>query len=332
MKPSLDIVIVGWNAGWHLGVCLHGVRTTSRHGFELKRVVVVDNASSDGSVDNLHFPDLPLSLVQNSENRGFAAACNQGARGSSADYLLFLNPDTRIFADSLQIPIQFMEESRNAGVGICGIQLLDEEGNVSQSCSRFPTTPSLLSQMFGLDRLFPKQFKGHFLGRQDHLKSGQVDQIMGAFFLVRRKLFESLGGFDERFFVYFEDLDFSYRAKQAGWQSRHLATAQAYHRGGGCSEQVKATRLYYSLCSRILYCYKHFGRAVATGVILGTLLLEPFSRLILAVAHKSGQAMQETVQAYIMLWSALPSLLRNHRANVEHEKPSPEAVRSIPAE
>jgi N-acetylglucosaminyl-diphospho-decaprenol L-rhamnosyltransferase len=332
MKPSLDIVIVNWNVGRHLGLCLDCIRATNRDGFDLKRVVVVDNASSDSSVDNLHFPDLPLSLLRNAENRGFAVACNQGAWASSADYLLFLNPDMRVLDDSLQIPIQFMEEPRNAGVGMCGIQLLDEERNVSRSCARFPTPGSFFSRMLGLDRLFPKQFKGHFLGQLDHLKCRQVDQVMGAFFLVRHKLFESMHGFDERFFVYFEELDFSYRAHQAGWQSYYLTTAQAYHKGGGCSEQVKGRRLYYSLCSRILYCYKQFGWAAATGVMLGTLLVEPFSRLVLAVAHKSVLEMQQILQAYTLLWRVLPSLLRNHRGNVKHKEPSPEAMGSIPAE
>jgi len=283
-------------------------------------------------VDNLQFPDLPLSLVRNTENRGFAAACNQGARGSSADYLLFLNPDMCVLADSVQIPIQFMEEPKNAGVGICGIQLLDEEGKISRSCSFFPTPGSFFSQMFGLDRLFPKQFKGHFLGQQDHLESRQVDQVMGAFFLVRHKLFESLDGFDERFFVYFEDLDFSCRARQAGWQSYYLTTAQAHHKGGGCSERVKAQRLYYSLCSRILYSNKHFGELAATGVMLGTLLVEPFSRLVLAVTHKSFGEMKETIEAHVRLWRAFPSLLRKYRCTARYAEPSHEAVHSARVE
>jgi glycosyltransferase involved in cell wall biosynthesis len=131
MRPSLDIIIVNWNAGGSLGACLSSIRAAHRDSFELKRMVVVDNASSDGSAENLHFADLSLSLLKNTDNQGFAAACNQGARDSSADYLLFLNPDVRVLADSLQAPIQLMEESRNSEVGICGIQLLDEEGNVA---------------------------------------------------------------------------------------------------------------------------------------------------------------------------------------------------------
>jgi N-acetylglucosaminyl-diphospho-decaprenol L-rhamnosyltransferase len=326
MRPSLDIIIVNWNAGGSLGACLSSIRAAHRDSFELKRMVVVDNASSDGSAENLHFADLSLSLLKNTDNRGFAAGCNQGARDSSADYLLFLNPDVRVLADSLQAPIQLMEESRNSEVGICGIQLLDEEGNVSQSCSRFPTAASLLSQMLGLDRLFPNHFTGHFLGRRDHLKSKRVDQVMGAFFLARHTLFESLGGFDERFFVYFEDLDFSYRARQAGWQSYYLATAQAYHKGGGCSEQARAKRLYYSLSSRILYSFKHFGWAAASGALLGTIVMEPFSRLALAASHKSFQEMQETMRAYLMLWRSVPSLLKSHSQSVKHTGPAPQTV------
>jgi N-acetylglucosaminyl-diphospho-decaprenol L-rhamnosyltransferase len=332
MASTLCIVIVNWNAGRHLLDCLDNVRVTPLGDFELEQVVVVDNASSDGSADNLHFPELPLSVVRNSENRGFAAASNQGARGSSADYLLFLNPDTRVLPDSFQIPIEFLEKPENAKVGICGIQLLDEAGNVSQSCSRFPTAGSFFSLMLGLDRFFSSRFKGHFLSREDHLKSRPVDQVMGAFFLVRRKLFESLSGFDERFFVYFEDLDFSYRAKQTGWESYHLATAQAYHRGGGCSENVKARRLYYSLCSRILYSYKHFGAIAATAVMLATLLIEPFSRLALAVSHGSKREAREIFEAYLMLWEALPSLLKTRSAGLKHKRPGTGTVGPIPAE
>ena len=332
MKPSLDIIIVNWNGGKDLAACLESVCATSPNGFDLKRVVIVDNDSSDRSVANLHSPDLPLTLIQNHENRGFAAAANQGARGSLADYLLFLNPDCRLLPDSLRIPVQFLEEPVNRGVGICGVQLLDEKHNVSRSCSFFPTPSSFFVHILGLDRIFPKQFKGYFLSLQDHLKSGPVDQVMGAFLLVRSKIFETLRGFDERFFVYFEDLDFSYRANQDGWRSYHLASAQASHRGGGCTERVKARRLYYSLSSRILYSYKHFGRAAATAVMLGTVLLEPVSRLVLAATHKSVREMKETLQAYRMLWRALPSLLRNRASKDTYHDVSPKAVRSISAE
>jgi len=307
--PSLDVVIVNWNAGEFLARCLQSIQGTAREDVEVRRVVVVDNASSDGSGRDLNFPGLPLQVVSNTLNRGFAVACNQGARGTSAEYLLFLNPDVRLQLDSLRIPLRFMEDPVNGRIGICGIQLLDESGHVSRTCSWFPTGASVLWQMLGLDRLFPRIFRGHFLKECEHQESATVDQVMGAFLLIRRALFEALGGFDERFFVYYEDLDLSYRAKRCGWSSYYLASTQAWHKGCGCSDQVRDIRLFYSLRSRILYAYKHFSRSAATLVLLGTILLEPFSRLAWAGLTGSLAGMRETVKGYAMLWRALPSMV-----------------------
>ena len=182
--------------------------------------------------------------------------------------------------------------------------------------------------MFGFDRLFPGRFSGHFLAEQDHRGSKTVDQVMGALFLVRRAVFESLNGFDERFFVYFEDLDFSYRAWQAGYSSYFLATAQALHHGGGCSEQVKAARLFYSLRSRILYGYKHFGWAAATGLLTGTILVEPVSRVAWAGLRGSLREMGETMSAYGMLWLDLPRLPFKSLRRQQSGQPSKKALSS----
>ena len=133
--------------------------------------------------------------------------------------------------------------------------------------------------------------------------------LIGAFYLVHRELFDKLGGFDERFFVYLEDLDFSLRARQAGYASYYLASASAFHKGGGTSENINARRLFYSLRSRVLYAYKHFSFVSATVVLLGTLFVEPLSRLVLAMVRRSGSSMMETLSAYGQLWRALPSLV-----------------------
>jgi GT2 family glycosyltransferase len=309
MKPSLDIIVVNWNSGDHLGRCMQSVQSACKDGLELQQIVVVDNASSDRSAEGIEVTGLPLRLISNASNRGFAAACNQGARDSSAEYLLFLNPDVRLLSDSLQAPIQFMQDPNNAGIGICGIRLLDDQGHLTRTCSRFPTPALFFSWMIGLDRFFPKRFVSPPLPEADLNESRTVDQVMGAFFMVRRAVFEALGGFDERFFVYFEDLDFSYRAMQDGWVSFYLASAQAHHVGGGCSEQVKAKRLYYSLTSRILYCYKHFGRLSGAALLLATVLIEPVSRLALAVGHGSPVEASDTLKSYAMFWRELPSLI-----------------------
>jgi len=308
---SLDIVIVNWNAGQQLRECLESIAVADQGGFELARVIVVDNASIDGSADDLEETAFPLDVIRNKQNRGFGAACNQGASKSQADYLLFLNPDTRLFKESLSKPLAFIAQEGRQDVGIVGIQLVDDDGEVSRSCARFPTPRYFFSTMFGLFLVAPGLFPSHRMMKWDHQESRGVDHVMGAFFLVRRSLYEALEGFDERFFVFFEDLDFSRRAEEAGWRSYYLATAQAYHRGGGTTEQIGSTRLFYTLRSRILYGYQHLGWWTATALMLGTLLLEPFVRVGYAIVKGSKDRLQETVGAYAMLWMSLPRWIIN---------------------
>jgi N-acetylglucosaminyl-diphospho-decaprenol L-rhamnosyltransferase len=301
---SLDVVCVNWNSGGHLAECLASLARAGREGFSLNRVVVVDNASSDGSAASLDYPSLPLKVIANPTNRGFATACNQGARGSASEYVLFLNPDTLLEAESLAQPLAFLEGEDGQGVGICGIRLTDRQGVVARSCARFPTPGQFLAASAGLDRLFPTLFRGHVMRDWNHLDSRPVDHVIGAFYLVRRALFESLGGFDERYFVYLEDLDFSLRARQAGWRTFYLTESQAYHKGGGSSEQVKAERLLYLLRSRLRYAARHFSWGGATAVALGTLVLEPVVRVGAALAGGGlGQA-RDTIKAYWMLGTA----------------------------
>jgi len=307
---SLDIVIVNWNAGEQLRRCLDSLAKTERGGFDLKRVVVVDNASSDGSAGGLDCPTLPLAIVGNSRNEGFAAACNRGASGSGADYLLFLNPDTELFAGSISKPVAFMESPENQRIGIAGIQLVDERGAVSRSCAAFPSLARCISRALGLYQLWPRALPSYIMQEWDHGASREVDHVSGAFYLARRAVFETLGGFDERFFVYLEDLDFSYRTKLAGWKSYYLAEARAFHRGGGVSEQVKAERLFYSTSSRILYARKHFRGIEALVVAFVTLTLEPVIRIAAAAFSGSFERAQENARGYCMLYRALPRIAR----------------------
>ncbi len=165
--------------------------------------------------------------------------------------------------------------------------------------------------MLGLDRLWPRRFPSHFMTDWDHRDNREVDQVTGAFYLVRRMVFEELNGFDERFFMYFEDLDFAYRAKHAGWKSYYLADAQALHYGGGASYQIKAKRLYYSFNSRVLYVAKHFGAPSAIKILMASFLVEFWVRLGWSLANLSKQNFIETIQAYRMFLQTLPRLLRD---------------------
>lgn len=312
-QVSLSIIIVNWNSGEQLRECLESIVSATVDGFTLDKVIVVDNASSDGSAKNISDIKLPLQVLYNKENLGFAAACNMGAKQTSSDYLLFLNPDTKLFQDSLSTPILFLEQQDKERIGILGVQLVDENGHVSRTCARFPTPCTYFSQMLGLNRLFPNLFPSHFMTEWDHGTSRIVDHVIGAFFLVRTSIFQEIGGFDERYFVYLEDLDFSLRTKYLGYVSYYLATTQIYHKGGGSSEQIKATRLFYSLQSRLVYSYKHFGFLSATSVMLGTVLLEPLSRLVWALIRWEPRTMKETIEGYLLLWRSIPKILRTKR-------------------
>jgi N-acetylglucosaminyl-diphospho-decaprenol L-rhamnosyltransferase len=306
MASSLDIIIVNWNSGAHLRRCLESIRSASRGGFELLRVVVVDNASSDGSADQ-QTRDVPLTIIRNEANRGFAVACNQGAKDSRASYLLFLNPDVVLTAEALSVAVRFMESGRNSQVAVSGVQLLNDKGQIAPSCSRFPTPRHFFVKMFGLNHLFPARFHESLMHDWSHGESRPVDIVMGALFLVRQQVFAALNGFDEDFFVYYEEVDFLSRVRSAGWQSYYLTTAQAYHKGGGCSYQATSERLFYLLRSRIIYCRKRFDPMSAAGVILASLLIEPFSRIAYAAARARISEISDTLKAYAMLlkWLAM---------------------------
>jgi N-acetylglucosaminyl-diphospho-decaprenol L-rhamnosyltransferase len=266
----------------------------------------------DDSANNLHYPSLPLLVIRNNCNRGFATASNQGAAGSTADYLLFLNPDTRVLHDTLARSIRYMDDPGNDRVGIVGVQLLDANGAVSRTCARFPATRYFVYAMLGLDRLFPRLFPSLWYVEWDHLQSRSVDHVMGAYLHIRNSLFKQLNGFDERFFVYLEDVDLSLRAWQAGWSSYYLATAQCYHAGGGTTRQIMGRRMFYGLTSRILYAFKNFAIANAITLLLLTLFVEPVTRLLMATMKGSMTRVGQIIEGYTLLWGNLPAILRGN--------------------
>lgn len=297
----ISIIIVNWNAGSQLAEAVTSIAL--HHGNLVESVIIVDNASSDDSLAQAEaLTDLPFKMliIRNTANCGFAKACNQGARLSKCKYLLFLNPDAALYANTLPKVYEFMQDAINSSVGICGVQLLDEAGHIWRSCSRFPSAFGFIAKSLGLSTLVPQL--DHVMSEWDHSETRQVNQLIGAFFFVRLKLFQALGGFDERFFVYFEEVDFSQRSSQAGWSSMYLARAQAFHAGGGTSDQIKARRLFYSLQSRILYAKKHFSVFGSLATFVATMFLEPISRCTLAFFHRSWSSIKETCIAYYMLW------------------------------
>lgn len=286
---GLAIVIVNWNSGQFLKDCLASLNRCE-HLDRLAQVVVVDNASHDDSYRDLPVLPVPLTVIRNKTNRGFAAACNQGAAVCTANYLLFLNPDTVLHANSLRGPLDYLDDTNHADVGICGIQLIDDRGRIGRTCSRLPTPVSMFAMATRLHSLLPRLFSPHFMKEWDHQQTRVVDEVIGAFFVVRRDLFWQLDGFDERFFVYFEEVDFCERSRQLGFRTVYVATAQAEHTGGGCSNQIRGRSLFYSLRSRVLYANKHFTTSAAAMCWFATFVMEPVIRslqMILGLRFKN---------------------------------------------
>lgn len=305
---KVDVVIVNWNAGTLLEEC---VRSVIAFGMsEVGRLIIVDNNSNDNSTYFLsNIPEARLICAE--ENLGFGRACNLGAKYCRSEFILFLNPDARVYANTLKSVADFMCQKKNLDIGICGVQLENEFGKIARSNSRFPSVTRLLSHAIGLNRIFPSL--GTPIKEWDHSSTRLVDQVIGAFFFVRRNLFKELNGFDERFFVYFEEVDFSFRAKRLGYSSIYICDTKAFHVGGGTTNQVKSARLFYSIRSRLYYCQKHFNAFGFAFVCLGTLLIEPVSRILFGVIKKSSESILETYKAYLMLYKWVFHVLRRKK-------------------
>jgi N-acetylglucosaminyl-diphospho-decaprenol L-rhamnosyltransferase len=327
-RPAVHVVIVNWNSGDQLVECLQSFAAIADDAVDVVRITIVDNASVDGSLDPLSTvePRLPLSIIRNDANRGFAAACNQGAAGSNAELLLFLNPDTRLMPAALEAPARFLREPANQAVGIVGIQLVGAAGEVARNCARRPHPVAMIGQSLGLDRLMPRWFPPHFLTEWDHGETRAVDQVMGAFCLIRRTVFEQLGGFDERFFVYYEDLDLAVRAKDLGWDSVYLASVRAFHRAGGTTQSIPGRRLFYFARSRILFALKHFGPVAASGVIAASLLIEPVARSVHALAARRLGDLADIGRGFALLWGNLPGVIQTHLRLAHAERPRPHTL------
>ena len=297
---QVDIVIVNWNTGALLTNCLNSILKSEKEC--IGSVIIVDNNSSDDSCPKSLNHDM-VKIIHSKQNLGFGKACNLGANYSRCPYILFLNPDTVIENNSIKSALDFMNLKTSINYAICGIQLYDDQENVSYSCSRFPTIFNKFFDISGISKLFPSL--GRPMKEFLHKKTKEVDQIMGAFFLTRRNLFIESDGFDERFFIYYEEVDLSQRLSLKGYKSIFFSDVKAYHLGGGSSEQVKARRIFHSLRSEILYFRKHANFMAFILNFSIVLLFEPIMRILRTFLKLSFRDFFNTVYAYAMIWDWL---------------------------
>lgn len=245
--------------------CLASVRT-ALHGLEAE-VLVVDNASSDGSLDYLPGLYPEFRFLANSENRGFAKACNQGWQQSTGKWVLFLNPDTLLPEDCLHKCLQFLAATPDAGA--LGVRMLDGAGRFLKESKRsFPSPMISLFKLTGLARLFPRSplFAKYHLGHLNEHQDHRVDVLAGAFMLVRRDLLDATRGFDEMFFMYGEDVDLSYRLQQqpcpatgGHYRNYYFSGTSIIHFKGESTRKASMNyvRMFYTAMS--LFVKKHYG-------------------------------------------------------------------------
>ncbi len=258
---DLSIIIVNWNGKDLLRKCLQCVEATVKKvSYE---TYVVDNASTDGSQDVVRQEFPTVKLIANTDNVGFATANNQAMKVAEGRYVLLLNSDAFVDANTLDAMVQFMDEHHEAGMSSC--KLLYEDRSLQRSCATFPTLATEFFIALGLDKLFPKSkvFGKYLMTDWDYNTTRQVDVIMGAFMLVRRELITKIGMMDESFFMYSEEVDWCYRFMAAGAKVFFYPEVTCVHLWGGSSKAVKVESLLRLYRARVQFFRKHYGRLSA---------------------------------------------------------------------
>ena len=233
----ISVIIVSFNTADLLKKCLTALFETTA-GMALE-VFVVDNASRDNSVEMVRQAFPQVELIENRQNRGFAAANNQAWQRSRGDYVLLLNPDAFVKSRAVTNAVAFMQA--HPGCGLCGGRLVKPDGSLDPSARRFPNAINKLFTISGLRSRFPNSqlFSHHEFGNFDHKQTLEVDWVPGTFTLYRREMLLQTGLFDERYFVYYEETDLCRSAKKLGWQVCFIPDAEVIHVGGACSKTLK---------------------------------------------------------------------------------------------
>lgn len=279
---DLSIVIVNWNVRDLLRRCLASIAGSDTLFVEgaqppaqnaagaerhwLAEVIVVDNASTDDSVSMLAEALPWVQVIANRQNLGFTKANNQGLAASRGRYVLFLNPDTEVTPQALGQMLAYAEA--HPEVGVLGPQLRYGDGAVQSSRRRFPTLATFFLESTVLQKRWPRNqsLDRYFVLDKPDDAISQVDWVVGACMLVRRAVLDAIGGFDEGFFMYSEELDLCHRAVDAGWQVVYYPRAVVTHHEGKSSEQVVAARHIRFHTSRVRYVRKYHGAAAAATV------------------------------------------------------------------
>ena len=285
---NLSVIIVSWNTHELLHSCLSSIFQNGP-AFSLQ-VIVVDNASSDGSREMVQKEFPAASLLENPANLGFAAASNQGAKAAAAPLLLFLNPDTQVHSGTLEGAVSFMEQHPEAG--LMGCRTFNGDGSFQATAFAFPGKLRIFAYVSGLNRIFK-------LSRfTDHSALCTPDYVQGSFLVMPKEVFEKCGGFDDSFFLYFEEIDLCLRLKAAGLAVYYYPGISITHQGGGSGGNSPAGLGHFMKSSIGLYQKyrppreeKKLRRALKSALRLRLLLEAIFSPLDFFARKKAIDAL-----------------------------------------
>lgn len=279
---TVSVIIVNWNTREFINDCIFSIPKGA--GDITYEVIVVDNASSDGSADyiekNLH----GVKLIRNSVNTGFACACNKGASSAKGRYLFFLNPDTMLEKDSMKILTEFAEGQK--WLGAAGPQLAGRGGKIQNSARRFPRLGDILIRDTIIGKIAAFGGKNRLVNRLPKERPSSVEQISGAAFFIRRDLWRDIGGMDERFFMFYEEVDLCRRLKDLGYSVYYLPSARIIHKGGGSRKKDNSRVFCYSVKSMFLYLKKY---EPAKRLFLFKMIFKPLflMRLVTEINNKA---------------------------------------------
>ena len=262
---KLSIIIVNYNVKHFLQQCLQSVYKAIKN---IKtEVIVVDNNSVDKSITmlNQHFPK--IKLISNNKNKGFSKANNQAIKQAKGQYILLLNPDTVIQEDTLIKTVDFLDKNQKAGA--LGVKMVDGNGVfLPESKRSLPSPSSAFYKIFGLSKLFPnsKTFGQYHLNYLSQNKVTEVDVLSGAFFMIRKKIIDQIGLLDERFFMYGEDIDLSYRIQTNGYKNYYVPTTSIIHYKGESTKKTSVNYIITFYKAMILFVKKHYNNKNARSI------------------------------------------------------------------
>ena len=305
--PDVSVVIVSWNVCALLRSCLHAL-LASDGGDDLE-IIVVDGGSADGSTAMVREEFPSVQLLAQTENVGFPRGNNIGLAAAQGRYLFLLNPDTVVQPDTVATLLAYMDA--HAEVGVAGAQLRFPDGRVQSSRRRFPTFWTGVFESTWLEPLAPRGLIARYrLADIPDDAVAAVDWLMGACLFVRREVVATVGGMDEAYFMYSEELDWCRRIRDAGWQVHYVPTTFIIHYEGKSSEQAVTARHVNFQRAKLRYFRKFHGAGVA-GLLRAVLLVNYGWQLLLEGAkgllgHKRALRRQRVAAYWAVLKTGLP--------------------------